>query len=48
MNNFYLDISDKNGYSVGSVEYNKGDIHNIVYDIQNYFKTGKLPVNIED
>ena len=47
-NNFYLDISDKDGYSVGSVEYNKGDIHNIVYDIQNYFKTGKLPVNIED
>lgn len=47
-NNFYLDISDKDGYNVGSVEYNKGDIHNIVYDIQNYFKTGKLPVNIED
>lgn len=47
-NNFYLDMSDKDGYNVGSVEYNKGDIHNIVYDIQNYFKTGKLPVNIED
>lgn len=44
----YLDISDKNGNNVASIEYDRGTSPSIVeLDIKEYFEKGKIPTKFE-